>query len=50
MAMAVLAEFKGSRWMAILLSGDGEPYADEDDSPPPKAKRGRVNPPQSTGG
>jgi len=33
MAMAVLAEFKGSRWMAILLSGDGEPYADEGDLP-----------------
>jgi AI-2 transport protein TqsA len=29
MAMAVLAEFRGSRWMAVLLSGDGEPYADE---------------------
>jgi len=49
MAMAILAEFKGSRWMAILLSGDGEPYAD----PPPQkaakapAKRGRVNPPQA---
>jgi hypothetical protein len=27
MAMAILAEFKGSRWMAVLLSGDGEPYA-----------------------
>jgi predicted PurR-regulated permease PerM len=27
MAMAVLAEFKGSRWIAVLLSGDGEPYA-----------------------
>jgi len=27
MAMAILAEFKGSRWMAILLSGDGAPYA-----------------------
>lgn len=26
-AMAILAEFKGSRWIAILLSGDGEPYA-----------------------
>ncbi|MGO4688085.1 AI-2E family transporter [Brevundimonas sp. 2YAF1] len=26
-AMAVLAEFQGSRWMAVLLSGDGEPYA-----------------------
>lgn len=30
MAMAILAEFKGSMWMAILLSGDGAPYADED--------------------
>ncbi|MFN7127624.1 MAG: AI-2E family transporter [Brevundimonas sp.] len=30
MAMAILAEFQGSRWMAILLSGDGEPYADEE--------------------
>ena len=29
MAMAILAEFKGSRWMAILLSGDGEPYVDK---------------------
>lgn len=47
MAMAILAEFRGSRWMAILLSGDGEPYADEakpeaesrDDSPRPGPKR-----------
>ena len=30
MAMAILAEFKGSRWLAVLLSGDGEPYADEE--------------------
>ena len=45
MAMAILAEFKGSRWMAILLSGDGEPYADEEEAKPPA--RGRVNPPQS---
>lgn len=29
MAMAILAEFKGSYWMAVLLSGDGEPYPDE---------------------
>ncbi|MCS6626332.1 AI-2E family transporter [Roseibacterium beibuensis] len=48
MAMAVLAEFKGSRWMAILLSGDGEPYADEEvgAKPKPKPGKGRVNPPQ----
>jgi AI-2 transport protein TqsA len=50
MAMAVLAEFRGSRWMAILLSGDGEPYADEPGQAPQKPKRGRVNPPQSKAG
>ena len=46
MAMAILAEFKGSRWMAILLSGDGEPYADEDEA---AALRNRDNPPQPKG-
>lgn len=53
MAMAILAEFRGSRWMAILLSGDGEPYAD--DKPERSARkaaarpsrRSRVNPPQT---
>ncbi|WP_332655776.1 AI-2E family transporter [Brevundimonas sp.] len=44
MAMAILAEFQGSRWMAILLSGDGEPYADADGEP--ASPRRRVNPPQ----
>ena len=44
MAMAILAEFKGSRWMAILLSGDGEPYANE--TAETKPRRDRVNPPQ----
>ena len=45
MAMAILAEFKGSRWVAILMSGDGEPYADE---PAAKtARKPRVKPPQS---
>jgi predicted PurR-regulated permease PerM len=28
MAMAILAEFKGARPLAVLLSGDGKPYAD----------------------
>ncbi len=42
MAMAILAEFKGSLWMAVLLSGDGAPYADEDDKPAEK-NPGRVN-------
>ncbi|WP_298746969.1 AI-2E family transporter [uncultured Brevundimonas sp.] len=45
MAMAILAEFRGSRWMAILLSGDGEPYAADEAATPPR--RGRVNPPQA---
>ena len=50
MAMAVLAEFRGSRWMAILLSGDGEPYADTDPKaaakPAPKPRTRRVNTPR----
>jgi AI-2 transport protein TqsA len=43
MAMAILAEFNGSRWMAVLLSGDGEPYAakDENESEPEVKKGGR---------
>ena len=51
MAMAILAEFRGSRWMAILLSGDGEPYADEEPAAKaaPKRARRRVNPPQPRG-
>ena len=49
MAMAILAEFRGSRWMAILLSGDGEPYADEAPARPSRVKRDRVNPPQAAG-
>ena len=48
MAMAILAEFKGSRWMAILLSGDGEPYAEEEAAAKPA--KARVNPPQGKGG
>lgn len=43
MAMAVLAEFKGSRWMAILLSGDGEPYADEEPAKPAPRGRGAMS-------
>ncbi|WP_428151234.1 AI-2E family transporter [Brevundimonas sp.] len=37
MAMAILAEFKGSMWIAILLSGDGKPYAEEEEEPARKA-------------
>jgi predicted PurR-regulated permease PerM len=44
MAMAILAEFKGSRWMAILLSGDGEPYAEDEGDKEPG--RRRVNSPR----
>jgi AI-2 transport protein TqsA len=29
-AMAILAEFKGTRPIAVLLSGDGKPYSDLD--------------------
>jgi predicted PurR-regulated permease PerM len=31
MAMAILAEFKGTRPLAVLLSSDGKPYADIND-------------------
>ena len=44
MAMAILAEFRGSRWMAILLSGDGEPYVDKveaEQRPPGRVKTPR---------
>jgi predicted PurR-regulated permease PerM len=44
MAMAILAEFRGSRWMAILLSGDGEPYAEEDSRDESAATRRRQTP------
>ncbi|WP_297802432.1 AI-2E family transporter [uncultured Brevundimonas sp.] len=38
MAMAILAEFKSSRWMAVLLSGDGNPYADTGEYPEQRKK------------
>lgn len=48
MAMAILAEFKGSRWIAVLLSGNGRPY--EDDEPhkhgAPAKRPDRVKPPR----
>ena len=40
MAMAILAEFRGSHWMAILLSGDGKPYADEERESETRTSRG----------
>ncbi len=45
MAMAVLAEFKGSRWIAVLLSGDGEPDAE----PPPLVRPTRRKRPAAKG-
>ncbi|WP_309627064.1 AI-2E family transporter [Brevundimonas sp.] len=51
MAMAILAEFKGSMWIAILLSGDGRPYAEEDEEDrahkPPARRPARVKPPRA---
>ena len=46
MAMAILAEFKGSMWLAVLLSGDGQPYAKEGEPKKPKPRK-RVNPPRA---
>lgn len=34
MAIAIMAEFRGSRWLAILLSSDGAPYPEEEDQHP----------------
>jgi predicted PurR-regulated permease PerM len=38
--MAICAEFQGSRWLAILISGDGRPYPVE---PPPEAELAPVH-------
>ena len=37
-AMVLLAEFEGSRWAAILLSANGHPETQTDDSPPRSPK------------
>lgn len=49
MAMAILAEFKGSYWMAVLLSGDGEPYPEDRGKPRPKAHKARDKRPHLSG-
>jgi predicted PurR-regulated permease PerM len=49
MAMAVLAEFQGSRWIAVLLSGNGRPYEDLEPDPArhqPGRRLSRVKPPR----
>lgn len=48
MAMAILAEFKGSRWMAVLLSGDGEPYAEQPVATAKAGTRARAKPSAKT--
>ena len=49
MAMAILAEFRGSRWIAVLLSGDGEPYAERADATEPKKPTGSAASPPARG-
>ena len=48
MAMAIMAEFRGSRWIAVLLSADGDPYPDDEappsHDPPAPHPRGPVRP------
>jgi predicted PurR-regulated permease PerM len=39
MAIAILAEFDGTRWIAVLLSGDGEPYPRTDDQRTRKVRK-----------
>ncbi len=54
MAMAILAEFKGSMWIAVLLSGDGKPYAEGDEpaavQKAPTRRANRVKPPRADAG
>lgn len=45
MAMAVMAEFRGSRWIAVLLSADGDPYPDDEDPPSHDPPAFRPRPP-----
>jgi predicted PurR-regulated permease PerM len=33
MAMVILAQFKGSMWLAVLMSGDGDPLRGDDLGP-----------------
>jgi hypothetical protein len=33
MAMVILAQFKGSMWLAVLISGDGDPLRGESAGP-----------------
>jgi predicted PurR-regulated permease PerM len=37
MGIIILAQFPGTRWIAVLLSGDGEPETGPEDSPAAKA-------------
>jgi predicted PurR-regulated permease PerM len=43
MAIAICAEFKGARWVAVLLSADGEPYPDVAAAPEPAPRRPRFS-------
>lgn len=36
MAMVILAQFKGTHWIAVLLSGDGDPLGDDERKKPRK--------------
>jgi hypothetical protein len=40
MAMAVLAEFSPTRWIAVLLSRDGKPYSQPAPFPKVEPKKG----------
>jgi AI-2 transport protein TqsA len=45
-AMAILAEFSATRWIAVLMSGDGRPYA-IDVVDPPAVQAAMDQPPES---
>lgn len=41
MAIAICSEFKGSRWIAVLLSADGEPYPEAGTAEPRQSVLGK---------
>ncbi len=47
MAIAIMSEFRGSRWIAILLSSDGEPYPEDEEEEPPAPAPPRKRAPKS---
>ncbi len=46
--ITILAQFPGSRWIAVLMSGDGDPQAEPLRSPVRLASPDNIDPPPAT--